>query len=111
MTRPIDRKNLRKCIACGCYHPLDNLVGQTFRAGKHRFHVCIPCWREDSTPRYCPSCGDTLTALNTDLKKQKRGGYRVDRMRCMTCTNKLDILQARVKHFRRTLPHILKSEE
>lgn len=107
----IDRKNLRRCVACGYYHSPDNLVGQTFRAGKHRFHLCIPCWRKDTEPRCCTVCGVQLTGMNADLKKHEGGGYRVERPRCMACTNKRDILQARIKHYKRTLPHILRSDE
>jgi hypothetical protein len=108
MKRQIDRKNLRRCIACGCYHPLDNLVGQTFRAGKHRFHVCIPCWREDSEPRYCPSCGVELTTATINLKRVKGGGYRSDHPRCVTCTSRLEAAQKRLKHYQRVYPNIIK---
>lgn len=111
MTSHIDRANLRRCIACGHYHPLENLCGQTFRAGTHRFHLCIPCWRKDSEPRLCVACGKPLTLDNIDLRRLDNGGYRVDTLRCMQCLWKRTAARQKIKHFRRVYPHIIKTNE
>ncbi len=81
----IPRATLRRCICCGNYHPLDNMIGQTFRAGKHRFNICLPCWREDNAPRQCLDCGVELTAFNTELRLMPNGGWRNQSSYCQAC--------------------------
>lgn len=85
---PINRKNLRRCIACGYYRPLEQMVKRTLKAGNHQFHLCLECWRKDATPPLCPDCKQPLTLANTELRKMPDGGWRVQSTHCRDCTNK-----------------------
>lgn len=87
MTRPIDRANLKRCIACKRYYPMTELVGKAFPAGHNfRFYLCISCWREAKELK-CERCEQPLTALNSDLRTTKQG-YRVASAVCMPCVYK-----------------------
>lgn len=110
MTPRIDRANLRKCVACGNYHPLSQLVGQTFRAGKHRFWLCLPCWRKDTAPVCCEDCGEPITTENANFRIMPNGGYRLNSARCITCANAVEKRNKLYADLARRYPSVLNAK-